>query len=275
MINNSHLLPIKNQCLLLDLARSSFYYQNKQTSSFELSLRLEIDKINLDYPFYGSRKILQELIQRGFYVARDTVRRIMRLMKIEALYRKPRTSIPRSGSKIYPYLLKNLKIERPNQVWASDITYIPMAKGFAFLVAILDLKSRKVLSWKLSNIQDANLCLEALEEAIQKYGRPEIFNTDQGSQFTAECFINGLKGNGIKISMDGKRRWIDNVFVERLWRTIKYEEVYLKAYENITEARKNIKNYLQFYNQKRFHQALDYLTPNDVYYYQVQDKLAA
>jgi putative transposase len=244
-------------------------------SEAELNLRLRIDQIHLETPFYGSRKIAKELLREGLHASRDKVRRLMKEMGIEAIYRKPRTSIPKAGRQIYPYLLKGLEIERQNQVWAADISYIPMGKGFGFLVAILDLKSKKVLAWRLSNTQDASFCVEALEEAIRKFGSPEIFNTDQGSQFTSEAFIKSLKSNNIRISMDGKGRWIDNVFVERLWRTIKYEEVYLKSYENLKDARANLKNYLNFYNRSRIHQSLDYMTPDEVYYYRPMEKIAA
>jgi putative transposase len=257
------------------LSRSSFYYRESPVSEEELQLRLNIDQIHLEKPFYGSRKIAIELERKNFATSRDRVRRLMKEMGIEAIYRKPRTSIPKAGNQIYPYLLKDLVIDRPNQVWTSDITYIPMARGFCFLVAILDLMSRKVLAWRLSNTQDASFCADALEEAVDKYGAPEIFNTDQGSQFTSEAFVGKLKENNIKISMDGKGRWIDNVFIERVWRSIKYEEVYLKAYENLKEARLSLNDYINFYNRNRIHQSLDYMTPDEVYYYQPLRRLAA
>jgi len=275
MIRSSHIVSIKDQCRLLGLPRSSFYYNKTELSNEELDLRLQIDKIHLEKPFYGSRKIAKELERNGCFASRDKVRRLMTEMGVETIYRKPRTSIPKAGSQIYPYLLKNIEIERPNQVWSSDITYIPMARGFAFLVAILDLKSKKVLSWRLSNTQDSSFCVEALEEAIYRFGPPEIFNTDQGSQFTSDAFTSVLKGNNIRISMDGKGRWIDNVFIERLWRTIKYEEVYLRAYESLKEARTCLNKYLNFYNRNRIHQGLDYQTPDEVYYYQPMEKIAA
>lgn len=223
-----------------------------------------IDRGYLDAPFYGSRKIAVWLKGQGHHVNRKRVRRLMRLMGIRAIYRRPRTSKPASGHKIYPYLLRDLKITRPNQVWASDITYIPMAKGFMYLVAIIDVYSRFVISWKLSNTLDAGFCVEALEEALLK-ATPEIFNTDQGSQFTSEAFTGLLAQNGIKISMDGRGSYNDNLFIERLWRTVKYEEVYLKAYNNGKEARINLGRYFSFYNNFRLHQALDYLTPAEVY----------
>lgn len=275
MISRTHLISAKDQCRLLDLPRSSFYYRESPVSEEELKLRLNIDQIHLEKPFYGSRKIAKELERIGLVTSRDRVRRLMKEMGIEALYRKPKTSIPKAGNQIYPYLLKDLVIERPNQVWTSDITYIPMPRGFCFLVAILDLMSRKVLAWRLSNTQDASFCVDALEEAINKFEAPEIFNTDQGSQFTSEAFVGKLKENDIRISMDGKGRWIDNVFIERVWRSIKYEEVYLKAYENLKEARLSLNAYINFYNRNRIHQGLDYMTPDEVYYYQPLRKLAA
>jgi putative transposase len=275
MINPDNELTISRQCQLLGLSRSSFYSQNKAVSQQELDLMLAIDKIHLALPFYGARKIQVELNNRGFLIGRGKVRRLMRKMGLEAIYRKPKTSIPKSGDHIYPYLLKDLQIERVNQVWATDITYLPMAKGFAYLVAIIDLYSRKVMSWRLSNTMDASFCIEALEDAIQRFGPPEIFNTDQGSQFTSDSFTSVLKAHGVKISMDGKGRWVDNVFIERLWRSVKYEEVYLKAYQTMQEARQSLRSYFIFYNQSRFHQTLDYQTPDMVYFGKPEVKLAA
>ena len=275
MINPDNELTISRQCQLLGLSRSSFYSQNKAVSQQELDLMLAIDKIHLALPFYGARKIQVELNNRGFLIGRGKVRRLMRKMGLEAIYRKPKTSIPKSGDHIYPYLLKDLQIERVNQVWATDITYLPMAKGFAYLVAIIDLYSRKVMSWRLSNTMDASFCIEALEDAIQRFGPPEIFNTDQGSQFTSDSFTSDLKAHGVKISMDGKGRWVDNVFIERLWRSVKYEEVYLKAYQTMQEARQSLRSYFIFYNQSRFHQTLDYQTPDMVYFGKPEVKLAA
>ncbi|GAB1355334.1 hypothetical protein MASR1M12_40780 [Erysipelotrichia bacterium] len=275
MINPDNELTISRQCQLLGLSRSSFYSQNKAVSQQELDLMLAIDKIHLALPFYGARKIQVELNNRGFLIGRGKVRRLMRKMVLEAIYRKPKTSIPKSGDHIYPYLLKDLQIERVNQVWATDITYLPMAKGFAYLVAIIDLYSRKVMSWRLSNTMDASFCIEALEDAIQRFGPPEIFNTDQGSQFTSDSFTSVLKAHGVKISMDGKGRWVDNVFIERLWRSVKYEEVYLKAYQTMQEARQSLRSYFIFYNQSRFHQTLDYQTPDMVYFGKPEVKLAA
>lgn len=275
MINPDNELTISRQCQLLGLSRSSFYSQNKAVSQQELDLMLAIDKIHLALPFYGARKIQVELNNRGFLIGRGKVRRLMRKMGLEAIYRKPKTSIPKSGDHIYPYLLKDLQIERVNQVWATDITYLPMAKGFAYLVAIIDLYSRKVMSWRLSNTMDASFCIETLEDAIQRFGPPEIFNTDQGSQFTSDSFTSVLKAHGVKISMDGKGRWVDNVFIERLWRSVKYEEVYLKAYQTMQEARQSLRSYFIFYNQSRFHQTLDYQTPDMVYFGKPEVKLAA
>lgn len=263
------------QCQLLGLSRSSFYSKNKAVSQLEIDLMTEIDKIHLELPFYGARKIQIELCNRGFSAGRGKVRRLMRKMGLEAIYRKPKTSIPKPGNHIFPYLLKDLQIEKANQVWATDITYLPMAKGFAYLVAIIDLYSRKVMSWRLSNTMDASFCIEALEDAIQRFGPPEIFNSDQGSQFTSDAFTSVLKAHGVKISMDGKGRWVDNVFIERLWRSVKYEEVYLKAYQTMKEARQGLFSYFSFYNQTRFHQNLDYQTPDMVYYGQPEVKLAA
>ena len=225
-----------------------------------------IDEIHLKFPFYGNRRIRDHLERQGCRVDRKKVRRLMLLMGISALYPRRRTSKPGKGHKIYPYLLKDLSIERPNQVWASDITFIPMARGFLYLVAILDLYSRKVLSWRLSNTMDTAFCVDALEEALRWRGTPEIFNTDQGAQFTSDAFTKVLNDAGIRISMDGKGRWVDNVFVERLWRSVKYEEVYLKAYDSINAARTSLGRYFTFYNTKRRHQSLDRRTPDSVYY---------
>jgi len=275
MINPEEKLTISHQCRLLGLSRSSFYSRPKAVKQYELELMLAIDKIHLELPFYGTRKIQLELNTRGFSVGRGRIQRLMRKMGLEAIYRKPRTSIPQPGNHIFPYLLKDLQIERVNQVWATDITYLPMAKGFAYLVAIIDLHSRRVMSWQLSNTMDKSFCIETLEKAIEQYGPPEIFNTDQGSQFTSDSFTGVLKTHGIKISMDGKGRWVDNVFIERLWRSVKYEEVYLKAYQTMKEARNGLNSYFTFYNQNRFHQNLDYQTPDMVYFGRPEVKLAA
>jgi putative transposase len=224
-----------------------------------------IDEMHLKRPFYGSRRIRDWLQDEGFPVNRKRVQRLMRQMGIVALYPKANTSRPGKGHKIYPYLLRGLEIDHPNQVWATDICYVPMARGFVYVVAIMDWYSRKVLAWRVSNTMDADFCVEALEEAISRYGTPEIFNTDQGAQFTSEAFTGTLKAAGIRISMDGKGRWVDNVFVERLWRSLKYEEVYLKAYETVADARQGMANYFRFYNRERRHQSLGRQTPDRVY----------
>jgi len=225
-----------------------------------------IDRCHLEHPYYGSRRIRDWLEDEGYRVNRKRIQRLMRTMGLVALYPKRNLSLANQAHKVYPYLLRGLTIDRPNQVWATDITYIPMARGFVYLVAIMDWHSRRVLSWRVSNTLDTSFCIEALEQAIEDYGAPEIFNTDQGSQFTSEEFTGVLKRHGIQISMDGKGRWVDNVFVERLWRSVKYEEVYLKAYESIGDARESLGRYFTFYNSKRRHQSLDRQTPDSVYY---------
>jgi putative transposase len=265
MIDRAHALAVTRQCELLALSRSLVYYQPGSVSDDDLELMRRIDEIHLRYPFLGSRRIRDQLEDDGYMVNRKKAQRLMRKMGICALYPKPRTSLPGKGHKIYPYRLRDLTIDHSNQVWAADICYIPMAKGFLYLVAVMDWYSRKVLSWRLSNTMDADFCVDALEEALAHYGAPEIFNTDQGAQFTSDVFTKVLKDAGITISMDGKGRWVDNVFVERLWRSVKYEEVYLKAYENVAQAKRGIGDYLSFYNEKRRHQALDRLKPEEVY----------
>ena len=265
-IGQQHQLPISRQCQLLAISRSNAYYQPVGISAEDGELMRLLDALHLSYPFMGSRRLRDALFdEHGMRVNRKKVQRLMRLMGIQALYPKQHTSAPGKGHKVYPYLLKGLAIERANQVWCADITYLPMARGFAYLVAIMDWHSRKVLSWRLSNTMDVGFCKEALEEAINRYGSPEIFNTDQGSQFTSATFTGALIEHGIRISMDGKGRWIDNVFIERLWRSVKYEEVYLKAYEDLHEARAALKQYFDFYNQRRRHQTLD-CTPDKQYY---------
>ncbi len=266
MIDRGSEVAVKRQAELLDLSRSSVYYTPRALSERDLRLMRRLDELHLQLPFYGSRKLAAQLRREGHEVGRRHVATLMRRMGIEALYRRPRTSIPARGAAIYPYLLSGLAIERPNQVWASDLTYLPMAHGFMYLVAILDVASRKVLAFRLSNTLTADFCVEALEEAMSKFGRPEIFNTDQGSQFTSDEWIKVLKDAGIAISMDGKGRWIDNVFIERLWRSVKYEEVYLHAYANGTEARAALTRYFRLYNAVRLHQCLDYRTPDEVYF---------
>jgi putative transposase len=266
MINREHPLSITKQCRLLNLCRSGVYYAPVPVSEKDRDLMRLIDKIHLEYPFLGSRGIRNELLDKGYKVGRSHIRTLMRKMGIEAIYKKPRLSEPHPGHAIYPYLLRGLSITAGNAVWATDITYIPMAKGFCYLVAIMDWASRKVLSWRLSNTLDTSFCIEALEEAISCYGTPQIFNTDQGSQFTSDAFIQILKNHNIMISMDGRGRWMDNVFIERLWKSVKYEEVYLKAYSSIAEARKELAKYFDRYNKKRRHQGLDDMTPDVVYW---------
>jgi putative transposase len=257
-------LSVVRQCRLLDISRSGLYYQPAGISEEDLTLMKLIDHQYLATPFYGARKVAAWLKSQGQRVNRKRVRRLMQLMGLKAIYRRPRTSQPAPGHKIYPYMLSGMKITRPNQVWAADITYIPMAHGFLYLVAIIDWYSRYVLSWRLSNTLDAGFCVEALEEALKK-GRPDIFNTDQGAQFTGEAFTGLLEQHGVRISMDGKGSYNDNLFIERLWRTVKYEEVYLKAYQDGRDARAGIGNYFSFYNTERPHQALGYRTPAEVF----------
>ena len=266
MIDKGDKFPVTRQCNLLDLSRSGVYYKPVLLSEKDMKLMRQIDEIHLLYPFYGSRKIRNELWVRGYDVGRDKVRRLMRRMGVEALYVKPRLSLAHPDHVKYPYLLRGLKITRANHVWATDITYIPMAKGFCYLVAIIDWASRMVLSWRLSNTLDSSFCVDALEEAIARYGCPEIFNTDQGSQFTSEDFTDALLSRGISISMDGKGRWMDNVFIERLWKSVKYEDIYLKGYSSMTEVKKGLATYFMFYNEKRWHQNFDRKTPAMVYF---------
>lgn len=266
MIDRGSKLAVTRQAQLLGLSRASVYYTPRTRSEVDLALMRRIDELHLQIPFYGSRKITREFRNEGHDVGRRHVVTLMRLMGIQTIYRKPRTSMPARDAQIRPYLLANVSIERADQVWASDVTYLPMAHGFMYLVAILDVYSRKVLAHRLSNTLSADFCIEALQEALSKFGRPEIFNTDQGSQFTSEGWIEVLDKAGIAISMDGKGRWIDNVFVERLWRSVKYEEVYLHGYTSGIKARKALSRYFNFYNTRRLHQSHDYQTPDDLYY---------
>ncbi|PYE85251.1 putative transposase [Phyllobacterium leguminum] len=266
MIDRGHELSITRQAKALGISRSIVYYLPQPVPAADLKLMRRIDELHLDYPFAGSR-MLQKLLKRdGFEVGRLHVRTLMKRMRIAALYRKPRTSAPGDGHKVYPYLLRNLAVTRPNQVWATDLTYIPMARGFCYLIAVIDWFTRKILSWRLSITMDAAPCLEALEEARARYGKPDIFNSDQGSQFTSHDFTKVLLDQKIQVSMDGKGAWRDNVFVERLWRSVKYEEVYLKAYDSVREARASIAKYPDFYNQKRPHSSLDGRTPDEAYF---------
>jgi putative transposase len=265
---------LRRQCALLSLHRSGLAYQPVPTDQTDLVVMREMDKIHLQWPFYGSRRIAIELRRRGHKVNRKRVRRLMLVMGIEAMAPGPNTSRPRKADKKYPYLLRNLLITRPNQVWATDITYIPLRHGFIYLVAIIDWFSRKVLSWRLSNTLDISFCIDALDDALARFGRPEIFNSDQGCQFTAEEFVQRLLDAGVAISRDGKGRCLDNVFAERLWRSLKYEEVYLKSYDSIAEARREIGNYLAFFNDERPHQAHAYQTPDEVFTGQPRRKVA-
>jgi putative transposase len=265
MIDRTHDLPVVRQCQLLALARSTAYYTPKPVSADDLALMRRLDELHLEFPFAGSRMLRDLLRNEGQPVGRKRVRRLMRLMGIEALYRKPNTSRRHAAHPVYPYLLRDLTIDRSNQVWATDITYIPMRRGFLYLVAIIDWYSRKVLAWRLSNTLTTDFCIEALQEALLRYGTPDIFNTDQGSQFTSADFTDVLKAQGIRISMDGKGCWRDNVFVERLWRTIKYDEVYLKAYESVSHARTSLGLFITFYNGRRPHQTFAGKTPDMIY----------
>ena len=276
MIDRAHPLPLTRQSGILEISRSGLYYEAIPVSGRDLEMMRIIDELHMAHPFMGSRSLRDQLRGRGFIkLGRGHVSTLMKKMGIEALYKKPNLSKACPEHKVYPYLLRGLAITRANHVWATDITYLPMAKGFCYLTAVMDWATRKVLAWRLSNTLDASFCVDALEEAIARYGVPEIFNTDQGSQFTSEAFTDVLLRNKIKISMDGKGRWRDNVFVERLWKSVKYEEVYLKAYGSIAEARKELGNYFEFYNQRRRHQGLDRKTPNEVYRATLQELVAA
>lgn len=265
MIDPQAELSVRRQCELLRVSRSGLYYDTVATRPEELALMRRMDELHLEHPFYGSRKLSLALRAEGHEVNRKRVQRLMRLMGLESIAPKPKTSEPHPEHPVYPYLLRGLEISRPDQVWATDITYIPMKTGFLYLVAIMDWYSRRVLSWRLSNTLDSTFCVDAVEEALSRFGQPTIFNTDQGSQFTAEAFTKPLRDRGIAISMDGKGRCIDNVFVERLWRSLKYEEVYLHVYDSGLEARAGIGRYFVFYNEKRPHQALGYQTPDAFY----------
>ncbi len=275
MIDAQHGLSISKQAKALNLSRGSIYYQPRPVCVADLAIMRRMDELHLDYPFAGSRMLRDLLNAEGFGIGRLHVATLMKRMGIEALYRKPNTSKPTPGHKIYPYLLRKLAITRPNQAWAMDITYIPMARGFVYLAAVVDWFSRRVLAWQLSITMEAAFCVEALEDALARHGKPEIFNTDQGSQFTSLAFTGVLIQNNIAISMDGKGAWRDNVFVERLWRTVKYEEVYLRAYQSVSEARASIGRYFDFYNGKRPHSSLDRQTPDQAYFNQLLLPVAA
>ena len=266
MIDRSHDLPVVRQALALGISRGSVYYLPRPVAASDLVVMRRIDELHLNFPFAGSRMLRDLLAGEGFAVGRLHVATLMKRMGIEALYRRPSTSKPAPGHKIYPYLLRKLAVTRPDQVWAMDITYIPMARGFVYLAAVVDWFSRRVLAWRLSITMEAAFCVEALEEALSRYGTPEIFNTDQGSQFTSAEFTGALLAKAIAISMDGKGAWRDNVFVERLWRTIKYEEVYLRAYDTVSDARGSLGRYIAFYNSRRPHSSLDRQPPDLAYF---------
>jgi putative transposase len=266
MIDRNHGLSLTHQASVLELSRGALYYRPVPTSESDLKLMRRIDELHLEWPFLGSRMMRDQLALEGLAVGRRHVATLMRKMGIEALYKKKNTSRRHPQHPVFPYLLRGLSVERANQVWAADITYVPMARGFLYLVAILDWASRKVLAWRLSNSLTADFCVDALEEAFDRYGRPEIMNTDQGSQFTGSDWLSSLKDKRVAISMDGKGAWRDNVFVERLWRSIKYEEIYLHAYDSVSAAKAGIARYLAFYNARRAHASLDRRTPDDVYF---------
>jgi putative transposase len=265
MIDRDHALSVTKQAEAVGIARSTVYYLPRPVSAADLALMRQIDKLHTEFPFAGARMLCRFLAADGSKAGRRHVKTLMDRMGIEALYRRPRTTKPEPGHKIYPYLLRGVEITRPNQVWAMDITYIAMAKGFVYLAVVLDWFSRRVLSWRVSITMEASFCVAALEEALTKHGKPEIVNTDQGAQFTGATFTDVLIGIGIKISMDGKGAWRDNVFVERLWRSVKYEEVYLRAYDSVAHARASIGCYLDFYNRRRPHSSLDGMTPDQAY----------
>ena len=266
MIDRGAALALSTQARLLGVARSTVYRAPRPVPASDLAIMRRIDALHLDYPFAGNRMMRSMLVNEGVVIGRTHLRTLMRRMGIEALYRRPRTSKPGPGHRIYPYLLRGVEVTRPNQVWAADITYIPMARGFVYLVVVLDWFSRRALSWRVSITMEADFCVEAVEEALARHGKPEIFNTDQGSQFTGEAFTGLLLRSGIAISMDGKGAWRDNVFVERLWRSVKYEEVYLKAYDNVPQARVSIGRYLDFYNSHRPHSRHDGRTPDQAWF---------
>ncbi|WP_303795588.1 IS3 family transposase [Sandarakinorhabdus limnophila] len=268
MIDRTHALPVTRQARELGISRGSVYYLPRPTSAADLAIMRRLDELHMDFPFAGSRMLRDLLAADGVKVGRLHVSTLMKKMAIEAIYRRPNTSKPAPGHKVYPYLLRKLAVTRPNQVWATDITYIPMARGFVYLIAIVDWFSRRVLAWRLSITLETDFCIEALEEALARFGSPEIFNTDQGSQFTSMAFTSVLHRENVAISMDGRGAWRDNVFVERLWRSVKYEEVYLRAYGSVSEARASIGRYLTFYNGRRPHSSLDRKTPDHVYFNQ-------
>jgi putative transposase len=275
MIDRQHDLPITKQAEVLCISRGSVYYLPRPVPEADLAIMRRLDRLHLEFPFAGSRMLRGLLAAEGCKIGRRHVKTLMRRMGIEALYRRPRTTRPEPGHKIYPYLLRGVQVTRPNQVWAMDITYITMERGFVYLAVVLDWFSRRVLSWSVSITMEAAFCVEALEDALARHGNPEICNTDQGSQFTGAAFTGVLIKNGIAISMDGKGAWRDNVFVERLWRSVKYEEVYLRAYDTASEARASIGRYLDFYNCRRPHSSLDGTTPDHAYFTPLPLRMAA
>ena len=275
MIDRAHDLPLASQASVLNISRGSIYYVPALMSAADLGLMRKIDELHLEFPFAGSRMLRDLLAAEGSKTGRRHITTLMRRMGIEAVYRRPNTSKPAPGHRIYPYLLRGLTIDRPNQVWATDITYIPMARGFVYLCAVMDWFARRILAWRLSNTMEAEFCVGTLEDALAKHGKPDIFNTDQGSQFSGMAFTGVLIKNDIAISMDGKGAWRDNVFVERFWRSVKYEEVYLRAYNDVPEARRSIGRYMDFYNGRRPHTALDRRTPDQAYFNPLSLRTAA
>jgi putative transposase len=275
MIDRTHDLPISKQAEAVNISRGSVYYLPRPVSEADLAIMRRVDRLHLEFPFAGSRMLRGLLAFEGCKIGRRHVKTLMRRMGIEALYRHPRTTKPEPGHKVYPYLLRGVEITRPNQVWAMDITYIPMERGSVYLAVVLDWFSRRVLSWRVSITMEAAFCVETLEDALARHGKPEIFNTDQGSQFTGAAFTGVLSAHGIAISMDGKGAWRDNIFIERLWRSVKYEEVYLRAYDGVSDARASIGRYLDFYNRRRPHASLDGATPDQAYSTTLPLRLAA
>ncbi len=275
MIDRSHDLSITKQARVLNISRGSVYYLPRPVSAADLAIMRQMDELHLEWPFAGSRMLRDLLNKQGVVIGRRHVATLMKRMGIEAIYRRPNTSKPAPGHKIYPYLLRNVPVTQPDHVWAMDITYVPMARGFVYLAAVIDWASRRVLAWRLSITMEAEFCIAVLHEALACHGKPDIFNTDQGSQFTSAGFTGVLLDVGIAISMDGKGAWRDNVFVERFWRSIKYEEVYLKAYDTVAEARASIGRYIGFYNSRRPHSSLDRQTPDQVYFNSLPQTAAA
>jgi putative transposase len=275
MIDRDHDLAITRQSELVNISRGTVYYRPRPVPACDLAIMRQMDELHLEHPFMGARMLRDMLNREGIVIGRRHVGTLMKRMGLEAIYRRPNSSKPAPGHKIYPYLLRNIPIDRSNRVWAMDISYIPMARGFVYLAAVVDWFSRRVLAWRLSITMEAAFCIEAVEEALARFGKPDIFNTDQGSQFTSAAFTGVLIANGVAISMDGRGSWRDNVFVERLWRTIKYEEVYLRAYNTVSEARSSLSRYIDFYNRSRPHSSLDRQTPDEAYFNQLPLPVAA